>query len=386
MKDARLFFEKSKTNSKGEATVYIIVHLQSKTRKFSTGIRCKPEKWNERQKRIKGNSKDTNDKNLIIANSLSRMNEILVRFRLQDVDLTIDLLANEWKNPSRRIDFHSFYDEALEERKTDLAYGTYKHHKSFGKKLREFKPEMTFSEINYDLINRFKRWLKSKKGNDISTINTNLKRWRAYLNIAKRKGVITRNPFDDYTIRDIKIERSFLTSDELLELWKAYKNEVFSESLTNVIRHFLFMCLTGVRISDFKRLEITNINNFSLYYLPHKTVNHKREIVKVPLSNQALRLIEDEPIQGNKLFNPISEQKMNKYIKLVMKELEIHKKITIHSARHTFATLWLEKTKDLAGLQQLLGHSDIKETMIYAHVSEGMLKDGMKDFESGLFQ
>ena len=48
--------------------------------------------------------------------------------------------------------------------------------------------------------------------------------------------------------------------------------------------------------------------------------------------------------------------------------LKIHKNVTFHVARHTFATSFLRAGGKVEKLQRLLGHTDIKQTMIYAHI------------------
>jgi len=53
-----------------------------------------------------------------------------------------------------------------------------------------------------------------------------------------------------------------------------------------------------------------------------------------------------------------------------------------HLSRHTFATLFLEKTGDLATLQKLMGHASITQTMIYAHVSESKKKKQIRVFDN----
>ena len=69
---------------------------------------------------------------------------------------------------------------------------------------------------------------------------------------------------------------------------------------------------------------------------------------------------------------------MREYIKLVAKVCEIDKDISFHCARHTFATIFLRNTKDLASLQKILGHSNIQETMIYAHTMTEDVQKAMK--------
>ena len=128
-----------------------------------------------------------------------------------------------------------------------------------------------------------------------------------------------------------------------------------------------------------------NINGNLLVYYPIKTKGLKKIPVKVPLSSYALRLIADENSPDELLFHAITEQKMNEAIKKIVNEIGCFKPITNHSARHTFATVWLSKTHDLAALQVLLGHSKITDTMIYVHVTEAMLKEQMKLFDKEVF-
>jgi len=146
------------------------------------------------------------------------------------------------------------------------------------------------------------------------------------------------------------------------------------------------MCFTGIRISDLKTITCDNIVGDKLIFFPVKTRNIKRTPVRIPLNSFAKHLIADEGNKTGPLFNCLSEAQMNLKIKDIVRGDKIYKDLTLHCARHTFATIWLNKTKDVVALQKLLGHGDIKQTMIYVHITDGMVANEMKNFDESLFK
>lgn len=385
MLNPKVFFNKGTISKSGESSIYLIAHVDYKTVKFTTGVKCKPIEWDDKYNRVKGQSKVNKDKNLIIEQGLAMLNEISVRYRLSGLHLSPEELKNEWKNPARLVSFHAFIDEMIKERKPDLAYGTWKHHKSFAKKLKEFSPKLHFVDITPQFLDKFQRWMKTERGNDINTIHGTMRMFRVYMNIAKKRKVINSTPFDQLKLKKSKVERVYLSNKELKSLFNIYLFGEMTDSNRKVLRHFLFMCYTGLRISDFMSLKRTQITNDNvLMYVPIKTKASKKEIVSVPLNSFALRMIDDESNDSEKLFDTISEQKMNKYIKEITGSIGINKKISNHSARHTFATLFLESGGNIAALQKLLGHSNISETMQYVHVTRKMIIDGINLFQKAI--
>ena len=70
----------------------------------------------------------------------------------------------------------------------------------------------------------------------------------------------------------------------------------------------------------------------------------------------------------SKVFNLPSQQTITLALKRWTEKAEISKKVTFHTARHTFATVALTQGVDLYTVSKLLGHTDIKNTQIYAKI------------------
>ena len=351
----------------GTCAVYVVTHVHRQKVKFNTGVSVTPRQWNYDRKRVKGFSKKAKDDNLVIDNCISRVNNVFVRYRLQNKELTPELLRDEYKTPTTYIDFYDFYEKKLNEQKGLLAINSVKQHQTVLNNLRKYKRYLMFSQITTKWIEGYHKHMKNKRKNSANTIRKHLGILKGYLTIAVKEEIIYKHPFEGIKIKSSQTDRMYLLPDELQKIWDMYNKDRYSENQTKVIRQYLWSCFTGQRISDMKVVSHDHIIGDKLVYKP---VKQKSKLIKIKLIPAAQHLIKDAGKHrvAGKIFNCYSDQVTNRILKRAVKGSGINKDVSFHSGRHTFATNFLRKTKNLGALQQLLGHSNIRDTMIYAHV------------------
>ena len=192
---------------------------------------------------------------------------------------------------------------------------------------------------------------------------------RFALSEAQREGVIITNPCDLLADADkIKVPestRAYLTIEELKTL------EAIPTASEGTRRAYLFMCYCGLRISDVLRLRWADIDTQGEPWTIAIRQQKTQTPLYLPLSDKAREFLpqQGEAAPSDPVFASLpTEPAMNRTLKLWAKRAGIEKNVTLHTARHTYATTLLTKGADLYTVSKLLGHSEVATTQIYAKI------------------
>lgn len=381
MKQIRIYLRQHAKQE--QSIVWVSFYLNREKVNFSVKIKCKTVDWNVIKMRVKFSDPMASDKNLIIEQTLARINKVLVRYRLRERLLTRELFQRAYNRPSDFDDFYSFVAAYSQRIKRTLEDSTKNTQEGVIGKLKKFSPELTFDEITVPFLENYFSYLRKDLLNRDSTANKNMAVIKKYVRAAVREGYMDNNPFEIYTIRKPKAHPEYLTEDELTKMITIYKGGELTLPAYKTAQIFLYMCFSSQHISDAKRMTLEQFGGTSFTYYRKKMVTRKPDPVVVPISS-ALRSIIKE-VAGNRkiglLFDGLpADQKLNEYLKKIAKMAGIQKAISCKAARHTFATFYLSKTQNLTALQNIMGHSNINQTLIYAHVLESDKERGIACF------
>lgn len=148
---------------------------------------------------------------------------------------------------------------------------------------------------------------------------------------------------------------------------------------------FRFLAVTGVRISEATNTSVGDIDTGQERYYVRISKTEPRTL---PLTKSTLDLLQPilksrdphEWLFINSYGNKLSGDTVRKELNLRLKMLDIKKKVTPHTFRHSFATMMLKAGCPLPQIQRLLGHADIKTTQRYIHLEIESLREALMTY------
>lgn len=231
--------------------------------------------------------------------------------------------------------------------------------------------EIPFSKIDIKFCEDFKTFLLNapRGGNKTGSLSQN----SASTYFSVFKATLKQAFIDGYFTTDISAKiksipheesrREYLTIDEL--------NTLVATPCDNVVlkRAALFSALTGLRHSDIQKLKWNEISVENNQPRINFTQKKTKGVEYMPISQQALEICGEPKSPNDLVFENLTNPSwINRPLKTWIAKTGIHKNITFHCFRHTFATLQLSNGTDIYTVSKMLGHTNVKTTQVYAKV------------------
>ena len=358
-------------NKKGMALVQVEAYLGRKKKYFSTKVYLKPEQWDNKKLIVK-NHPNADALNRLIYEFVATIEKKELELWQQGKRISLELLKNALTTQENNSSFISFFRQEVIN--SSLKDSTKRNHLSPLMLLQEFKKNITFSDLTFELISSFEYFLQLK-GYHTNTIAKHMKHPKRHVNIAINKEYIEiqKYAFRKYKIKTIENKHTHLVPEELERL----ENLILSGryvKLQKSLDAFLFCCYAGMRYSDFINLSSENFVDINQEtWLIYKSVKTGTE-VRLPLyllfSGKGIAILNKYRDNLEDFFHLRDNSNVNKDLIIITRLAGLSKRISFHTARHTNATLLIYNGINITTVQKLLGHKSVKTTQVYTNVMD----------------
>ena len=218
-----------------------------------------------------------------------------------------------------------------------------------------------------------------------ATVSRNIASLKAFYHYMVQEGIVSEDISEP--LKAPKIEKKIteiMTPDEVVRLLEQPSGSSPKEIRDKAMLELLYA--TGIRVTELITLKISDVN-MPMSFILCRDRNKERIIpFGTEAKNALTRYLDgtrDEMLENKAsdvLFancsgQPMSRQGFWKLIKYYAKKADIKADITPHTLRHSFAAHLVENGADLRSVQEMLGHSDISTTQIYANLNHNHIRE-----------
>ena len=332
-----VYDRKKRVNATGEGKVELYIHFSRREKKYVTIKTCNPIAWRKYQ-----NSDELRLELAMyhqVAQKMYDTGELMTIANLNN-HLGISPSKPKRKEMDKRLSskdgFISFMSDEIA--KEQFAGGTKSHKKVTIDAIIRFGRLSSFSQLTPENVKAFDDFLHKESARTLTTINNYHK-----------------------TVRTSK-ERRPLTEDELIQI--RYLDDL-PDKLEKARDLFIFCAYTGLSYSDSQIFNFSTMTEKqdNLYYIDGKRLKTGNSFF-TPILPPAMDILMKYGYNVPKLSN----QKANDYLHDIEARIKLNKPLTVHVARHSFATLLMANDVPMENIAKMLGHANIRTTQIYAHI------------------
>ncbi|WP_168207850.1 tyrosine-type recombinase/integrase [Spirosoma sp. KCTC 42546] len=375
-----VFNRKNKLDKNNLGLVQIEALHLGQRRYFSTGVKIKPEQWNESKKEVKGSSQsnqrirakrqELEDFELTFAKLHGRP------FRLADFDLLAEQITNDGQPVQT---FTAYFKEQLELDMSGVEIETHQRKlRVYNRLLQYHGKSVGFADLTYSFIVGFDQALRNQHNLDVETIRKAHQILKSYVNRAMKSGLLPVyvDPYDQFRAKRKESDKIILAEQEVRNL-EQLNIPAHKQHLQFYLDAWLLAYYTTLRISDLTTLRLRHLVVTEKGFQLEKKQEKTKRSLNIPLwllhlneigESKALIILRRYWPDNDKPIIARSHFQLNKRFKEVLKLAGITKPITFHSARHTGIT-HLVKKLPVPIVQRIAGHAKIQTTMQYLHLT-----------------
>ena len=349
-----LFYTKRKEKLKnGQMPIMCKISVNGRFCTFSTSLSVEERMWDSRRKRLKGRSEQARRTNELLDSIQYAVYDAYMRLKHLPDEVTpqaVRMLYSGQRSSSIGIvEFFGRHNEEFAQmvglnrsKSTLYKYRQVCKHLHAHITAHYGLSDMPVTRVDRKFICEFHRWLTETAKCSVNTVWIYMIAFKHVVTQAVACGIISRNPFTGYKLHCRHTDKSFLMRDELRRFIEFKPS---TQAQCRVIDAFIFSCFTGLSFSDVKRLTMADIvRRNDRYYVSTYRKNN--------WCNTVLRMAADR--------------------------MGINKRISFHTARHTFATtVTLANGIPIEVVSRMLGHVSIKTTQTYARVLQTSISNEM---------
>ncbi len=239
-------------------------------------------------------------------------------------------------------------------------------------------------EVTAVSLHDYVRYLE-KEGFKAATVSRNIASVRAFYHYLMREGVVRADLSEN--LKAPKVERRLpgvLSMEQTERLLEQPSGKNMKEIRDRAMLELLYA--TGIRVSELIGLKTADVNMQMGYIICHDKARDRA----VPFGNKAREALDAYLLQArprmvcdlaqdvlfvNYAGRPMSRQGFWKLVKYYAHKAGISDEITPHTLRHSFAAHLVANGADLKSVQEMLGHSDLSTTQIYATLGQNHIRE-----------
>lgn len=374
----------------GEASVAMRITVDGQRVENNIRKSILPSLWDQSKERAKGTSTSAIDLNRFIEDARVRIHQIVTELQQSGAEINplivqqrfygVGQVRKQERTILQVIQEHN--DEAKKLIGKDFVEITWRRYETMKRYLGELikqkygVDDLPLSDFTGEVIRAYEVYLKTEKDLCQNTLIRYMKALKKITNRCLANDWIQKNPFVGIKFREDPTDPEFLTLEEVDRIYNCNPG---SKRLEVIRDMFLMSAFTGLAFTDVSQLteEHIVIDNDGNKWI-RKPRQKTKQMSNIPLLDIPLAII--EKYQGDKkaakkgVLLPIPcNQVMNRYLKEIATICKINKHLTMHTARHTYATLCLSQGVSLKNVSSMLGHASVKMTERYARVLDSSI-------------